>query len=471
MIKQRCALAIVLLGVLFGVISCSNDNDTDSSSQLYFSTDKLDLTTVFATDAGEKPVGSITGSFMIYNRSGKGDVNISSIELMNPDKSGFMINVDGVSGTHFQNVEVLKKDSLYVFVQINPPATGSNKPVVINDSIRFMTNGHVQYVKLEALGQDVYVWKGKIIDSNTTLATDKGYLISDSLVVASGATLTVPAGVDFFFRRNALLSVHGNVNMQGTVAKPISLRGDRFDNMTVNIPYNNVSGQWGGVIVHENSFNNIFENVKIRSSIEGITFYSSDVSRPKASLLNVSVENTSGSGLVAINSDITATNCLFANSAGPALMVIGGKYDFTYCTVANYYAQGTRRNRALYISNYDGDSLYPLAQCNIVNTIVYGSVDREYTLDENQSSQFQYQFTNCLIKGDVISTSQFDNCLWSLNPEFVDVDSKGIYDYNFRLKSNSPAIDKAKIIPSITTDIDGNSRSSSASDIGCYEWH
>lgn len=471
MIKQTYVFIIILFVVSFVAISCSGDDDLDTTAQLNFSTEKVDFTTVFAVDDGEKPIGSITESFMIYNRSSK-NVNINSIELMHPNESGFLINVDGVSGNRFDNVDILKQDSLYVFVQINPPASGSNKPILIRDSIRFTTNGHVQYIRLEALGQDVYVWKDRVIDSNTTLATDKAYLITDSLVVAAGATLTVPAGIDLFFHHDALLSVHGTVDMQGSVANPICLRGDRFDNIADNIPYNNIAGQWRGVIIHESSFNNIFNNVSIRSSKEGLTFYSSNAVKPKASLMNVSVQNTSESGVIALNSNIKATNCLFANSAGPALLVIGGKYDFVHCTIANYYKQGVRRNRALYISNYDGGTLCPLSQCNFINCIVYGDLDREYTFDGLQSAQFQYHFSNCLIKGEMMVAPQFINCLWSLDPRFSDINLAGRYDYDFNLNVSSAAIDNGETLQSVLFDINGNIRPFGAkSDIGCYEWH
>ncbi|MDE5997305.1 MAG: hypothetical protein K2G77_03730, partial [Muribaculaceae bacterium] len=89
---------------------CISDEFTDSPSDiLTFSTDTLSFDTVF-TD-----LGTPTARLKVYNRASK-SINISSIRMRNDD-GVFSMNVDGVSGKVFENVEIRANDSIFVFVE------------------------------------------------------------------------------------------------------------------------------------------------------------------------------------------------------------------------------------------------------------------------------------------------------------------------------------------------------------------
>ena len=447
--------------------SCSNDDDWNTGGYLSFSSDTLNFETVFSE------TGSPTMQLRIYNKGAK-KLNIDNIELVNAAKSGFRMNLDGESGEKFGNVELLKKDSLFAFIEITPKSIPSGAPVVIRDSIRFDINGNTQYVQLEAIGQDVYVWKGNVINTDSHLSDDKPYLIYDSLVVAEDARLTIPQGVTFYFRRNSSLKIRGAVDAQGTIDKPIVMRGDRFGDVVNGVSYDNVSGQWQGIVFYDKSFDNSLNNVIAKNAVEGMVFKESSLTSLKARLINVVVQNTSENGVVATNCNIVAENCLFANSRGAALLVVGGKYAFTHCTIVNYYEWSSRRYNALGISNYwTVGATFPLEQCDIVNSIIYGSVSQEYNIDQAIGGAFNYKFVNCLIRdtGENIS-SQFINCIWNADPRFVNVNGNRDYNYNFELGLLSPAIDQADNSLSLPTDIKGQLRPNGLkSDIGCYEWY
>jgi hypothetical protein len=443
------------------LFACSNDDNfsSDGNLSLSFSADTIRFDTVFTN------IGSPTQQFKIYNRNNQSLV-ISSIELMNPDKSGFRMNIDGEKGTKLANVEILKKDSLFGFIEVTAN-TESENPLLIRDSIRFETNGNIQYLQLEVVGQDVYIWRGGRITADSVVTAKKPLLVCDSIVVDRGVTATFEAGAKVFFKSGASLRVHGTMNVGGTIAKPVVFRGDRFDKIEGNIPYDNVPGQWDGVYFYPESYNNLLKNINIRNAERGITFYPSDVRYKKATLINTIVQNTTQYGVLAGNCNISGGNCLFANSKGAALMLIGGEYSFLHCTIANYFGWSVRSSESLVVGN---DSGMPLTKCGIINTIVYGSYAQELKLDSVPDAAFDYQFINCLIKGSEIADSRFADIIWNADPQFEGLNPDGTYSYNFGLKNNSPAIGKANSAysASLPFDLNGQSRLPNP-DIGCYE--
>ena len=148
-------LSAILLGICLisglGMTGCIEDGFTTSPSHvLSFSTDTVSFDTVFTS------ISTSYRSFRIYNRNKK-SVNISSIRVADAEHTGFQINVDGISGESFSDVEIRGKDSIFVFVKMKVDPTDRNNPIEIKDSIIFVTNGVAQDVKLRAYGQDVII--------------------------------------------------------------------------------------------------------------------------------------------------------------------------------------------------------------------------------------------------------------------------------------------------------------------------
>ncbi len=215
---------LILLFCLLSFFACNNDDSfsTDQNLKLSFSSDKISFDTVFSS------VGSATKQFKIYNRNSK-SIQIESIELVNPSESGFRMNIDGEKGTRLTNVEILKKDSLYGFVEVTVNPQNVNNPVLIKDSIKFTFNGNIQYLRLEAVGQDVYIWEGgEIVTKDSIITDEKPLLVFDSLVVKENATLTVNKGVKFFMKENASVRIHGSLNIDGDVGESVVFRGRPF---------------------------------------------------------------------------------------------------------------------------------------------------------------------------------------------------------------------------------------------------
>lgn len=378
------------------------------------------------------------------------------------------MNIDGEKGTKLSNVEILKKDSLFGFIEVTVNPTDNEAPLLIRDSIRFETNGNIQYLQLEAVGQDVYIWKGERITQDSVISSKKPLLVYDSIVINKDIIATITEGTKVFFRNNASIRIHGTLIANGTIEKPVIFRGDRFDKIEADIPFDNVPGQWDGVYFYPDSYNNRLENINIRNATRGITFYASDTQQKKATLLNAIVQNTLTYGVLAINSNIEGGNCLFANSKGTVLSLDGGKYSFLHCTIANYFKWSARTFESLVVSN-SKDS--PLTQCNFINSIIYGSLNKEFLMDRDAEATYNHLFVNCLIKSTEISDPHFNNIIWNKDPVFKDLNSAGTYSYNFELQASSPAINKADKVHStkLSFDLRGKSRLDSP-DIGCYEW-
>jgi len=450
------------------------DFSTDPNLKVNFAVDTVRFDTVFTT------FGSATKRIKVYNRNDKSLV-FSTIELAGSGESGFRIKVPPYNGNEVHDVELLKKDSMYLLIEVTIDPQDSNSPMLIRDSIRFVYNGNTQYMQLEAFGQDAYVWRGKTIDKDTTLTGEKPFLIFDSLVINKGVTLNIKENARFFFHKYAGVKAYGSINAKGTIDQPIVFRGDRMDNLFTRVPYDRVPGQWEGVVVDSLSFNNHFEYFHLRNSVRGILFEHSNLSETKATFINSIIHNTTSEGINALNCKIEGYNSEFSNSGGAVMKLIGGDYFFLHCTLASYissYWGIYNKESALVVGNItDDDQPAPLIRCEFQNSIIMGpnySEAREQK-SENSAIIFERSFKNCLVRASKGSNEggDIDN-IWNEDPAFKYVnDERNTYYYNFQLDSISAAKNVANLnyVGIWTHDMLGVSRiADEGPDMGCYEW-
>ena len=125
---------ILSLLVILSLSACKRDFFSESGpGELQFSADTIIFDTLFTS------VGSTTHTLKVYNRNNN-SVTISSIYLANLNSEGvYRINVDGVAGTHTENVKIAANDSIYVFVEATINPVGSNLPYLVTDSLIFVT--------------------------------------------------------------------------------------------------------------------------------------------------------------------------------------------------------------------------------------------------------------------------------------------------------------------------------------------
>ena len=105
-------IAVALIAVTGMMSSCIEDGFTTSPSDvLAFNKDTVTFDTVITLQ------GTATTQMVVYNRSKK-QINISSIKVAGLTSKGhFHLNVDGIRGDEFHNVEIRGNDSIYIFIE------------------------------------------------------------------------------------------------------------------------------------------------------------------------------------------------------------------------------------------------------------------------------------------------------------------------------------------------------------------
>ena len=290
---KKITLLILGLLSLFSLIGTSCDGldehySTNPNYRLSFSVDTLSFDTVFTT------IGSATKQFMVYNPN-KEALNIQSIMLASGGESGFRLNVDGRKGDYFDNVGILAEDSMFVFVEVNVNPNDSNQPLLVEDSVVFMTNGGKQTVLLEAYGQNMHLYKGGLhITKDTIFTADLPHLVYDSIMVAEGATLHLTEGATLYMHDKANIVVSGRLISEGSLENPVVIRGDRLDFVLDDIlPYDRTPGQWGGIFFKSGSFGNRMEHTIVRNGTSGITIEASEPVDTKLEISNSQLTNIS----------------------------------------------------------------------------------------------------------------------------------------------------------------------------------
>ncbi len=474
--KQYRTILLVLIALVISVFSsCIGDDDSALSAgidNLTFSEDTVRFDTVFTS------VATATRRVLVYNR-GTERMLLQNVHLQ--DGKYFRINVDGFAGSQ-QNVEIAGQDSMYLFVELMIDPRNDNNPILVEDAIRFDVNGSQKTMYLEAYGQDVYVLKNKEFTRDTIFQAERPYLIYDSLKVASGATLTLSPNVKLYFHKGAGLHVYGKLDAQGTIEKPIQFRGDRTDKIFTAVTYDNgVTGQWKGVSFDSLSYNNVLKNIQIRNSEYGLLFDEALPDQQKAELENVEIRNILQDVISATNCKISFRNCLLVNAKSNVLKLIGGNYNFTHCTVANYFsAVGEGRglnSQTVYMANVLDSRVIPLVACNFMNCIISGSrtseVQFHHVLNGEEQEPFNHLFSRCLINLKGEDDENFVETIWDKSPKFARLNEGWNYIWDFRLLEDSPAINAAdrQYSASVPYDVKGNYRfTDSNPDIGCYEY-
>jgi len=464
------AFLLTLLSAAFVFSGCSKEEQFGANpiGSLRFSTDTLSFDTVFST------LGTTTAWLKIYN-TGDRKIRISGISLK-VGTSGFRINVDGISAKSFTDVDIPAKDSLFLFVELTSSEQNTAKPFLVSDAIVFQSEGGQKQIALEAYSQDVIIWHGKTITSDTTLTADKPYLIYDSLVVAKYATLHISEGVTFHFHDKAKMMVYGSVKAAGTAAAPVTFRGDRLDDVLTGFSYDHYPGQWKSVYLAESSYGNEFDHVHIRGAYWGIFADSSSLDQIKLSINNSVIHNMVNNCIFGYHCKLSVTNSQLTNSGGATVYIVGGESDFIHCTIANYQRLIAREGAALDLVNYFENS--PL-QADFVNCIVYGSQKAEVNLSTLKNVQIVWNllFKNSLIRSDkdwLLHFATITECIFSKDPLFLKLGSETErYQYDFRVDSLSAAryLGDPTVSELYPDDMNGISRlSDSSPDMGAYEW-
>lgn len=475
--------SVVIVYVAVSCFAACDDTDsftTDRNALLVFSTDTICFDTVITT------IGSSTRQMMVYNPHGEG-LRISSVRLKKAGETPFRVNVDGSylereSGARAYDFEVRKGDSIRVFAEVTMLPKGQDEPVELADTLIFtLESGVEQGVILTAVGQDAYIWHGKVIGRDTLLEAGRPILVYDSLSVGEGVTLSMAPGVKLYFHDGANLWVHGRVVAEGTCENPVVFRGDRTDRMFDYLPYDNTPSRWGGIRLFASSTENRFVYADIHSASYGIKCDSSSTDVMKLTMENSILHNVGGEGLGLYHCRSLVANTQISNTLGNCVSVVGGWSEFVHCTIAQFYPWDAMRGVALFLANKWLQLPYPLEHASFLNCLITGYADDELmgNLDDEDDS-LDYYFGNCLLRTvPADDEARFVNIVYDLpedqgggQKQFLLFDTDNFL-YDFRLLSSSPAcnIGAEEWAGRYPADRYGIGRmEDEAPDAGCYEY-
>lgn len=423
-----------LIALLFISTGCKKYKGL-SKGNLSFSVDTLVFDTIFTT------IGSTTKQFKIYNNDSK-ELTIDQVELIGGENSPFMLNLDGVPAKYFSNVRLEGNDSLFMFIEVKLKVNNQIHPMVIEDSIRFRTNGKDQYIRLAAWGQDVYYHYYDTVHKNTsrTWLNDKPHLIYGASFIDEG-TLDIQAGAKVYMHKNAILfNSKGTLNVNGELGKEVVFQGDRLE-----IEYRNIPGQYYG-IYFDSARPSLINYAIIKNGTNGIHLFSTNSENSPTdytlTIKNSKIANNSSNGmLIYYGARVKAENCIIAKNGSFGLLVLlSGGFNFNHCDILGFHEDA--KDEALAIVNHfviDGvTNVGSINEGIIRNSIIYGFLDSEIifdTIGNTPGVNLNFDIQRCLIKKDSIGKDSFysnDN-IWNINPMFYTVS-----DYGFPISINSP---------------------------------
>lgn len=495
---------LIISTLFFAITSCRKDFDfMESDGNLSFSKDTVFLDTVFSK------ISSSTYKLKVYNKSNQ-QITIPSVALGRGETSFYRLNVNGRPGKQFTNVEILPKDSIFIFIETTIDYAKVINPIY-TDSIVFKGNSFVKDVKLVSLVQDAHFLfpskdsqglietitlgknikgedikiNGFYLNNNFTWNSSKPYVIYGYCAIPAGKSLTITEGAKIHFHNNSGLIINKNATLKinGTLQNKVVFEGNRLE------PYfKNIAGQWGTIWMRAGSKNNEINHAVIKNGSIGILIDSiGSAVTPTLKLTNTEIYNHSTYGILARESSIEGSNIVINKAGFSSLaLTMGGNYTFTHCTFANYWSQSLRQFPAVLVNNFysyeEGNKtiIVPkkLTAANFYNSIIFGNNRIELLLDKIDGADFNFLFQNNLIQFDDYNNSystkpqyQFSNTLMYQNnlfnqtPDFKNTQLNQLIIGKASSGIQKAAISKALLVP---VDILGVNRTTSP-DMGAYQ--
>ncbi len=504
---MRNSIVVFLIGILICFSSCRKDFDFEpSTGDLRFSRDTVYLDTVFTN------IGSSTYTLKVYNRSDK-DIEIPSIKLGKGLDSKYRMTVDGMTGEQgkiFNNVELLAKDSLYIFIEVTADVASANPTdFLYTDQIQFDGGTNLQTVELVTLIQDaVFLYPKRFPDGHTetlhlsetdsiygfvldhndpdhgneyNFTAAKPYVIYGYAGVPSGETLTIDPGARIHFHDGSGILVGqggaiqvGAPNASPTLATEVVFEGDRLEPDFSNIP-----GQWGTIWISSGAAASSFNHATIKNGIIGLYVQNNPAG---LTLDNVQIYDNSAYGIYGQTASITGKNVVVNNAGEVAVACsIGGSYEFKHCTFNNNWPSS--QQFAVVVNNYYLDEnnqqqTAPLTKAEFDNCIIYGSNARAFSVNQADdiAVPFQYNFNGCLLRfnSSLAGTAPYNfddathytNITRNVSPNFQDINKNKL-----NIDDTSGAFQKGDPLYLIPNDILGVLRSTAppGPDAGAYQ--
>jgi hypothetical protein len=156
--KKNIAIYFSLF-FLIALSACRKDLEfTKNGVMLKFSSDSVLFDTMFSKLSNNFPNTPRSIAFQLRVTNPDENAIKTNIKLAgNTTGSVFKINVDGQPGKVFNDIEIMGKDSIFIFVQVYPDSAtqfNNNLPYPISDNILFETNGNKQCLVFFGFGKN-----------------------------------------------------------------------------------------------------------------------------------------------------------------------------------------------------------------------------------------------------------------------------------------------------------------------------
>ena len=496
-----------LLLILIFWSSCRSDFETvESTGNLEFSKDTVYLDTIFTN------ISSATFTLKVYNRSND-DINIPFIDLKKGESSAYRLNVDGVPGKTFTDIEILAKDSIYIFIEttVNLQQEGQSE-FLYEDQLQFRSSAHSQEIPIitlvkdahflfpekdtegvtetivtgtNELGEEQVVQGFYLTEEQLIFTNEKAYVIYGYAAVPPGKTLFIQPGARIYFHsgsgllvsENASLKINGEFSQdREKLENEVIFQGDRLGSQFQEVP-----GQWGAIFIQEGSTENIINYATLKNAGIGLLIEGNNQAMPSLQIQNSQIYNSAINGIRATNAKVFAENLVINNSGQASLQILGGNYTFKHATLVNYWQEGYREFPAVWLQNFteteSGTELVDLAHARFSNCIIYGNERIELFFNQNEQAAFKPYFENCIIKFEDPSFAEdplydfnnenlYQNIILNENPFFWNP-----WNNDFSLQADSPAIDAGNISVGFEVPLDLLHIDRTVNpDLGAYEW-
>jgi len=501
---MRNVYAVLILVLLIFCSACRKDFSTiRSTGDLTFSKDTIFLDTIFSN------ISSSTRSVKVYNKSNSA-ITIPTIALGRGENSFYRLNVDGMAGKTFTDIDILAKDSIFIFIEAtidvqevtNPIYTDSIVVDAANnfqdiDLVTLVQDANFLFPRRDAqglsetivlgqdeMGDDILI-NGFLLDDDTTWTNDKPYVVYGYVGVPENKTLTIEEGTKVFFHANSgLLTQPGaTLKINGTLGNEVVFEGDRLEPS-----FSEISGQWGAIWLRSGSVNHEINYTIIKNATIGILVDDKNDSDITLEIKNSQLYNFSNFGILARGAHIQGENIVMGNS-GQSLLActVGGLYNFKHSTFANYWRNSVRNFPTVLVNNFittvdaNGNEVTTpndLLEANFSNCIIDGNQNIEFVVDKIDGALFNFNIKNSLLKFDTNDSEILSNPLFNFNDVTLYqnpilngfVNFKDTRTNNYIIGQNSEAIGNADIMTALSVpfDILGVNRAI-VPDIGAYQ--
>jgi hypothetical protein len=237
---------------------------------------------------------------------------------------------------------------------------------------------------------------GGIYQNTTWTLAGSPYLLTGSMVVFPGKTLTIEPGVevlvtpDYSFNTGNLryLEVRGSLIAIGTDQAPITFRSSNNDPMgTYTWLGINIKGSQGGVVQ--------MDRFTLHDSFYGLY---NDISEPGVTYNFTNCTFKNNNYALQLNADMNYTNCIFeSNGVGQAAQIQYGSLTAYNCTFINNFCSFTWSNNIL-VSNclFEGNSNNIIGSPGILTNCQF--INNEYGLTEAYGHTIQ----DCLFSSNSV---------------------------------------------------------------------